>query len=140
RANADWSQIRVVTKRLARMGIRKMHLDRRELRGAERVVESDRGVRVRGPVDEDACEAALLGRSDQAHELSLVVRLVALDADAEIAAHDCQTLVNLGQRFVPVDAGLTTPQAIQIGPAQHQDFYRRGLCFAERTGRSTLLG
>ena len=74
-------------------------------------------------VDEDARGLAHAGL-DAVDQLPFVVRLEALDLYAELLRGRMQTRVDVGERLVTVELGLTLAEQIQVRAVQHQDPHR----------------
>jgi hypothetical protein len=92
-------------------------LDRREGHGAERVVERERGVRVRRRVHEETVEAAER-LADPRAELPLVVRLARLQADTELGGPGREPRVDRVERVRAVDGGLAHPEQLEVRPRE----------------------
>jgi hypothetical protein len=82
-------------------------------------------VRERARVEDDAGEPLAEGGLEPVDELSLVIRLPALDRVAATAGVLAEHTIDFGERDATVDARLAGAQEIQVRTVQDQDLHAR---------------
>src|SRR5262249_29881825 len=118
----DPADIGVVAEGLAPIDVGEMDLDDRQLGGGKRVHERDRGVRVGAGIEDDAV-GGLPRLVDPIDKLALVVRLPAVELEAQLGGTLEAGLLDVGERLPAVDLRLAQAQEIEIGSIE--DEYRR---------------
>jgi hypothetical protein len=115
---------RALPELLARVDVREVHLDHRQLARDQRVAQRHTRVCQPAGVDDDRAVRAAR-RLDAVDQLALVVGLERLHGRAALGRQLAQARVDLGQGGAAVDLRLALAEQVQIRAVQDQDLHRR---------------
>ena len=113
---------RVAALGLARVDVREVHLDERQLDRRQRVANGEARVRVRAGVDHDAVDLAAQC-VDRVDELALAVVLRELQLRAELRRDSAQRALDVGERLAAVQRRLASAEQIQIRAVEDGDLH-----------------
>src|SRR6188508_3234026 len=114
-------EIGALPEALARMNVREMHLDERNLHGEQRVPERDARVREPGGVEDDEGHVTRGRLMDACDQVGLRVALERGEAMTRFRRELCHLLVDLLQADVSVQPGLAHAQQVEVGTVEQQD-------------------
>src|SRR5207245_2549844 len=112
--DARGSDARPTPEALARLEVRQVNLDGGQGDRFDRVVDRDRRVRVRARIEEQAVEAVVARVADPIDDRSFVVRLLRLDAGAEMVRARGEVAVDVRERLRAVNFRLAYPEQLQV--------------------------
>ena len=129
-------KIGMVAEALASVDVGQVHLDEGDGHRSQGVAHGDAGMRVGSGVDDDERGPVGTGGLDAVDQRAFVVALEMVEGSPMPAGQVGQPGIDVGQRGVAVDLGLTGAQQVQVGAMNDQEaiFVAR---YVQDRGRST---
>lgn len=118
--NRKITEIALLSERLTRMRVGKVHFDERQCNRCQYVAQRHRSMCERGRVDQDEVDAALACRLHPLDQRVLGVGLETLELVSRVRGAALEVSVNLGQGRVTVELRLALPEQIEIRSVQDQ--------------------
>ena len=124
-ADREVREVRMAPERLARVNVRKMHLDERNRDRRESIAKRDARVRQRAGIDHDECGTVAAGRVQAIDQRAFGVRLERDEIMARSLRDRGKIGVDLGQCRAAVNLRLAAAEQVEVRSVEDEDLGHR---------------